>query len=303
MNFFAFSLILLVFNTIPTNGLECYKCYCADSAACPCNETESRQGNNTYCVITREHIGGNFDISLGHIGTNSTKVYIKNPHYISVRESVKYNDNTSEWETIPDLIAYGCNWDYCNKPELVPLLPGSLSLSLPNAWLDTFILGTNPSTCHECRDGPVCGDTDFFDISRCPEKACNATCILSDLFDNPDTNPLQFCYQSFCYGDESTSDLDIDTHRIQVDGIYYLDTRKFDIWEIDIFCRADDCSRPEIFNEIRSNLTTQINVNAFLSLRPDGLWCYSCDQCIDTTTCPCIDVEFKEGKDSYCIIE
>ncbi|CAF1118247.1 unnamed protein product [Didymodactylos carnosus] len=293
--------ILLVFCIISTNGLECYDCACPSNTICPCDKTESIEGNNTYCVIVREHIGENIDITLEHIPRNLTKFYVKNPYYISVRESISYDDVIPEWKTDTLKVIYGCNWDLCNKPDLVPLLPSSFSLSLPDEWLNNFILGSDPTMCHECPDGPSCGDTDFFDISRCPEKACNGTCILSDLFEHPDSDPLEFCYQSFCYESASDIEFDIDTHRIEIDGIYYLDTEEFAIWEIDVYCRADDCSRPEIFSEIRENLRKNINVNEFLHLRPAGVLCYSCEQCVDTTTCECTNVEFKEG--THCTIK
>ncbi|CAF1152203.1 unnamed protein product [Didymodactylos carnosus] len=228
---------------------------------CSCNQTVFQHDNTTYCTINRENIGADVYVTIDYIPRNSTKFYIKNPYYILTYQTIFYNDTTNEWNQQTIDIRYGCNWNLCNKPELVPKLLSTLTLSLPIHWLNTFIIGTNPSTCHQCQSGSVCENTNFTDFSSCPVVSCKGSCVMSDLFENFQAGLPQFCYQSICF---NNTDSNIDTHRIDIEGIYYLDTEEFNIWEIDVYCRANNCSRPEIFNEIRSNLKENINIEAFL---------------------------------------
>ena len=43
-----------------------------------------------------------------------------------------------------------------------------------------------------------------------------------------------------------------DRHRIEIEGILYLQNQPpvIEVWTANIYCRADDCSRPTIFNEV-----------------------------------------------------
>ncbi|CAF1400673.1 unnamed protein product, partial [Didymodactylos carnosus] len=220
-------------------------------------------GTETYCVIIRDKLDEDtYDISLEHIERNSTKVFVKTPHYISVQESIMYDESEKYWYTRHDEITYGCNWDLCNKPEIISLLPNSFDLRLRKSWLDENIL-ENPTItsrdCHECSDFEVCADTQFFiDESRCPVKSCSGTCFVKDRFDKPDST--EFCYNSKCTDDSGPGN-EINKHKIILEAIWYLDEKKLDLWEIDVFCRADDCSRIEIFDEIRKNLISTINVD------------------------------------------
>jgi hypothetical protein len=230
---------------------RCYDCYCYNQPNCPCNRTTIIPANGTYCLITRENYGQDIWISMGHIEQDSTRVYIREFPYLLVEESILYDEQLLRWNTITNFVVYGCNWDYCNNPSLIPYLPNTFQLRLPDAWLNTNVLGTGQPTreCHQCPDAPQCGTSDFLDASRCPPRECNTTCLVFDTFDDPAVD--EQCYQSFC-APPDTEDYQIDTNRIEVEGILYLNKqpRTVEIWEIDLYCRADDCSRPEIFNEV-----------------------------------------------------
>ncbi|CAF0893028.1 unnamed protein product [Didymodactylos carnosus] len=182
---------------------------------------------------------------------------------------MSYDSDTEKWNVLPEQITYGCNWNRCNDPKLVPKLPESFLIQLPTDWLSINLLpnGTagNPSTCHNCPDAPQCGDTDFFDISRCPEIACNGSCVMEDKFDDPESIPLQFCYQSICDTSPVT-----DNRQLVIGSIYYLEPRELNILEMQVSCRADDCSRPEIFQDIRQKMTEKLDLDAFLNQRPVG---------------------------------
>jgi hypothetical protein len=237
--------------TIPQR--RCYECYCSDASisSCSCNRTTVRPAASTYCVIDRLNIGEAYYIDLGHIDRSSSRIYIRNFPYLLVEESIFYNESTGIWNTTTNYVIYGCDWDYCNHPSLVPYLPASFQMRLPESWLNSSVLGSGQPVrdCHQCPDTAYCGTLDFLDASRCPIQACNTTCVVSDIFDDPSNN-LQ-CYQSFCVPFGGDSD-PYDRHRIEIEGILYLSNqpRSVELWEVDIFCRADNCSEPEIFNDV-----------------------------------------------------
>jgi hypothetical protein len=196
---------------------------------------------------------------MEHVDRESTQVHIRQFPYLVVEESILYTEQTGRWTTRTNFVIYGCDWDYCNHPSLIQYLPNSFQMRLPEAWLNSSILGTGQPVrdCHECPDEPQCGTTDFLDASRCPIQSCDTTCLVFDTFNNPDDDLL--CYQSFCAPPDS-EDFQIDTHRVEIEGILYLNkpTREVEIWEIDVYCRADDCSRPELFNELKSQLSVVV---------------------------------------------
>ena len=234
---------------------RCYDCYCRNDPHCPCNKTVMLPANSTHCTLVRENIGQDFWISFEHNDEQSTRIFIREFPYILIEESIIYSEQTERWNTITNFVVYGCNWDYCNHPSLVPFLPSTFQMRLPETWLNDNILGTGQPVreCHECRDGPQCGTTDFLDPSRCPIESCNTTCLVSDTVNDPEDGLL--CYQSFCASPDQ-EDLEIDRHRVEIEGVLYLNKypREVQLWEIDLFCRADDCSRPELFNEVGSSM-------------------------------------------------
>jgi hypothetical protein len=235
--------------TIPQR--RCYECSCSDAISCTCDRTTVRPADSTYCIIERMNVGQTSYIDLGHIDRASTRIYIRDFPYLLLEETISYSEQTAIWNTVTNYIIYGCNWDYCNDPSLVPYLPASFQMRLPEQWLNDNVLGTGQTVrdCHDCPDVPQCGTLDFLDSSRCPIRACNTTCVVSDTYDDP-ANNLQ-CYQSRCVPIGGDND-PYDRHRIEIEGILYLSKqpRSVELWEVDIFCRADDCSRPEIFNEV-----------------------------------------------------
>jgi hypothetical protein len=228
----------------------------------------------------RESFAQDIYVYYGHIGIGSTYVYIREYPYVLLEESIVYNELSGRWDTIPEIVVYGCNWNLCNKPELLPYLPGSFQMRLPELWLNSSVLGTGQPArdCHECPDEPVCSDTDFINGDLCPIESCNTTCLISDVFDDPTTSHQ--CYQSFC-APPDFENFSVDTHRVQIEGIVYGSRPdNIEIWEIDIYCRADNCSRPEIFRELRGQLTLQkgyLNI-LFNETAPEStpIRCYDC---------------------------
>ncbi|CAF1097959.1 unnamed protein product [Adineta steineri] len=239
--------------------LRCYSCDCSDASTCPCSSTVVSSLDYTYCVIIREHYGQDVWTSLRHIDQNSTRVHIQDFPYLLVRESILYDEQLIQWNTTTNSIVYGCNYDLCNHPSLIPYMSNSFQMYVQEDWLNTNVKGTGQPVrnCHECPEEPQCGTSDFLDASRCPIRECNTTCLVSDIFDKPNDD-LQ-CYQSFCAPSDSEH-FHIDTNRVDIEGLLYLNKEPYtvELWEVDIYCRADDCSRPEIFSELKSNLTVVI---------------------------------------------
>ena len=292
----------------PEPQLLCYDCACYDDPNCTCTTVAVSGAYSSYCTIVRTNTAnGNFFIDLEHIDRNSTRVYIRKFPYILAEESIIYNESTRLWSTQTNILVYGCNSNLCNHPSLVPLLPNSFRMTLSDEWLNKNVLGTGQPVrdCHECPDAPQCGTSSFLDISRCPIQGCNTTCLVSDTFNDPLNNEL--CYQSFCAPADSPQ-FTIDPHRVELEGVIYADQQdKVELWEIDIFCRADDCSRPEIFDELRANLTVQtsnlgiIFDNSSKPVVEPQLTCYDCF-CYNEPNCQCDNYTTADAKTSYCII-
>jgi hypothetical protein len=275
--------------------LQCYNCSCMGTT-CPCTTYEVSSIENTYCVILRENIGQDVYTNLEHIDIDSTRVYIREFPYVLVEESITYDEGIGRWFTKSNFVIYGCNWNLCNKPELIPLLPDSFQMRLPEAWLNSSVLGSGLPVrdCHECPDAPQCGTTDFLDAITCPIISCNTTCLVSDAFDDP-AYDFQ-CYQSYC----APSDNDlfiIDKHRVEIEGVIYASQQStVELWEIDLYCRADDCSRPQIFQELRQQLTVQPgNLAALFKETYDPN--IPQRRCYD---CYCFNV--KASNSTYCLI-
>ena len=283
--------------------LACYNCSCS-TTTCPCSTYENSSLANTYCIIQRQNFGQSVFINSGHVDIDSTVVHIREFPYVLVEETITYDERVARWFTSTDFVIYGCNWNLCNKPELVPLLPTSFQMRLPEAWLNSSILGTGQPVrdCHECPDGPQCGTSDFLDPGRCPIESCNTTCLVSDTFNNPEDGLL--CYQSYC----APPDLDtftINPHRVEIEGVIYASQQNVvEPWEIDLFCRADDCSRPEIFKELQEklivvpgDLSNMFNQTA----ETPKIRCFNC-YCEEKQDCNCDTVSLAIMESAYCAI-
>jgi len=239
--------------TIPQR--RCYDCYCDNPVDCSCEKTTIMRADSTHCILMRQNYGQAISIEFGHLDQESSLQYIRDFPYLLTQESILYSEQTGVWNTITNFIIYGCNWDYCNHPDLLPYLPNAFQMRLPESWLNSSILGTGQPArnCHQCPDNPVCGRNDSIDGSLCPIIECNTTCLISDTYDDPANELL--CYQSFCIPPGSDF-YAADRHRIELEGILYLQKqgRTIELWSANIYCRADDCSRPSLFSEVSNSM-------------------------------------------------
>ncbi|CAF1139207.1 unnamed protein product [Adineta ricciae] len=290
-------------SSAPTNPIKCYNCSCIGTV-CPCTTYEVISADDSYCTIIRQNYGQFISVDYGHIGENTTHVYINEYPFVLVEESIIYDDKTGQWNTQSDIVVFGCNTSLCNSPDLLYYLPSSFQMRLPVTWLDANVRGNGSAVrdCHECPEAPQCGATDFLDAGRCPIHPCNTTCLVSDSFNDPAHGLL--CYQSFCAPEDSEF-LQIDTHRVEIEGVIYASRPSdVEIWEIDLYCRADDCSRPELFKELRSNLVVQPGDLSILfnqTTTRKVLRCFDC-YCEGEVNCVCDTIAVQDAATNYCTI-
>ncbi|CAF0857249.1 unnamed protein product [Adineta steineri] len=289
------------------NPLRCYSCECSDASTCPCSSTVVSSLDYTYCVIVRENFGQDTYIYADYLERDATYMYIVEFPYALVEESIDYNEKTGVWLTTTNFVIYGCNWNLCNKPEYIPLLPNSYQMRLPEAWLNSSILGTGQPVrdCHQCPDRPQCGTIDFLDANTCPIQSCNTTCLILDTHEDPEGDYL--CYQSFCLPPD-TQDYQLDRHKVEIEGIIYAgQPNVVHLWEVDVYCRADDCSRPGIFRELRENLSVVPGTLAALFNETGDpnipqRRCYDC-YCYARPNCTCDRTTTMSANQTYCMIK
>ncbi|CAF4019845.1 unnamed protein product [Rotaria sp. Silwood2] len=288
------------------NPLKYYSCECTSSTTCACTSFEVVSLDDTYCIIAREHRDQDISFNFTYLDYYASYNYILEAPFVVVEETISYDERTARWLTATNLVLYGCNWNSCNKSELISLLPNTFQMRLPETWLNTSILGTGRLVrdCHECPDAPQCGTTDFLDSSRCPIHSCNTTCRVSDTFNDPAFELL--CYQSFCIS-SSDDQNDINHHRVEIEGLTYAsEPNDVKIWEIDLYCRADNCSNPEVFKELREQINIQIGTLAALFNETHDPTipqrrCYDCD-CFNEINCNCTRTTIKSANTTYCLI-
>ena len=290
--------------TLPANPLICYNCSCVGTT-CPCNTTEIVSADRAYCTIIRRRSGQNVDIDYGYLLINPSYYVFREYPYLFNRESITYDELAGTWNTQPEYVIFGCDSSLCNSPEITPYIATSLVMRLSESWLNASVLGTGQPTrmCHQCENGTVCSNSSFIDADLCPDLPCNTTCLVSDRYNDPASGGQ--CYDSTCAPTDDQGFL-VETHRVDIEGILYPSTPdRVDIREIDIYCRADNCSRPEVFEEIRNDITVitsdlSIIFNQTIEIRQ--LRCFNCS-CSDISNCVCNTVSTFDATTTFCAIE
>jgi hypothetical protein len=188
--------ILLIVSVVSYECLKCYECDCNQSnlSKCECDRM-SDSDDDTYCVIFETRYTESAQITMTRIERNSTYVYIKDPYYILLQESIQYRVSTKEWFLMTNGAVFGCDWDLCNAPGLINVLPDSFKLTIDKTWLDTNIYGTGSVTdCYHCPNETCSHSTCSIDVSRCSIITCtNADSVK---FDRTISN--QHLNHSFC---------------------------------------------------------------------------------------------------------
>jgi hypothetical protein len=261
--FSSFCLFLFIFLlSIPsTLTLLCYQCNNCTDLSCKCDTVVSNHTQNFYCILLRESSPFGYNIEIKLSPRNATKYYIYDPYYISVEETISYDDRSERWFSNSRKMTYACQTDNCNRADLLKQLPhNGLSLMLPHDWLNENLLrkpDKNMTICYQCPDEAICSDTTHVNMSKCNEKKdCQGSCIMTETYEQAETT--QFCYQSFC-SDESSIGPEMMTPEISITAVYYINKNQFEVVELDVKCNGDDCSRLEIFQDIKSKLEKDLN--------------------------------------------
>ena len=266
--FSSFCLFLFIFllSIQSTSALSCYECNnCIDISSCTCDNLVDTK--NSYCILLRETLETGVNIEVKHVPRDSTPYYIYDPHYISVEEIIFYNDTTERWFSKSNKIIFACQTDQCNKASLLQQLPSTgLSLMLPSDWLNGNILrkqDKNMTICYQCEES-ICSDaTHTVNMSTCVKKNdCQGSCMMTEIYNQGDTR--NFCYSSFCT-DESSQGPNPMSPEIIITAVYYINDRQFDVVELDVICNGDDCSRLQIFEDIKNKLEKDLTgIRGFL---------------------------------------
>jgi hypothetical protein len=173
-------ILILILLVVPNNSLVCYECGCdqSDLSACSCGFT-SDFVDDDYCIIYEQRYTDTTYIQLSRTPRNTTWIYIQEPYYILVQESIRYNKTSTNWNLWTTGIVFGCDWDRCNAPNLINALPNSFKLTANKAWLDTNIYGTGSVTgCHHCPTETCGNKTNPIDLAGCPITPCiNSTTV------------------------------------------------------------------------------------------------------------------------------
>lgn len=177
-------ILLLLLLIVPINSLMCNECRCEQNTIddCNCGITSDSDDSHDidYCVISEQtDLLGTY-ITLGRTARNSTFLYVEDPYFIVAVESIRYNRTINDWYLFTNAILFGCDWDFCNSPNLIQSLPDSFKLSIDKNWLNTNIYGNGSvDSCHHCPLGVCADDGRPFNSSGCPLTSClNATSVI-----------------------------------------------------------------------------------------------------------------------------
>ena len=215
----------------------------------------------------------------------------------------------SSWEA-PTVIqvTYGCDWNLCNTPRILSLLPSSLDYSVDQALLTASLIALPAQPVTSCLSCSQCVNTSA--EVNCPSVSCNGTCYIDDHVDDPDYNTCTIAFSSECVDDSLKTSFTIT-------GNYYIDENVFGVTEIDAYCNKDDCNDQAVIATILKNITATPQVSNQLYFRPnntqnitiptapDGsIACYTC-YCmheIGDTECQALNCSVERRNGSYCEI-
>jgi hypothetical protein len=185
-------------------------------------------------------------------------------------------------------------------------LLGSFTMCLLETWLNNSVLDTSKPVrdCRECSDAAQYGSIEFLNVGQCSIRSCDTTCRISSKFNNSAKD--EQCYPSFCALPDNEQ-FKINLHRVDIEGIIYHDQQdRVELWNVDVYCRASNCSQQEIFNELHANLIVQtINMsiifdNGLKSVTDPSLICYDC-YCCGALVCNCTKSTVSYAQLFYCI--
>lgn len=121
-----YAIFLVVFLLPTTNGIDCYDCSntCRDLNDCKCDKVTTKPSGEFYCSLTREFIGDSAEnLYVTPVQRNATSFYVYEPYYVSVDETIRYNETSRTWTNQVASITFGCQSNRCNHVDLLKNLP------------------------------------------------------------------------------------------------------------------------------------------------------------------------------------
>jgi hypothetical protein len=293
------------------NCLQCYTCRCSVNLG----ENTCTDEGELQCII--EHVENNYcyisrlltELELGH-RPNSDLTYLESLHYIRAKEAIFYLPSSSTWQA-PFVVEvlYGCDWNLCNTPRILNLLPNGLTFAVDSNVLSNTLLPEANEPFETCLNCTKCVNSTS--ALSCQTPTCTGTCYIDDHLDDStlNTGSCSFAFESRCLPQ-------IFNTTIQITGTYYIDDKLFGINEIDMLCRRTNCNDPTHAQVIQRNTTYTAQINDQLYFRPELasttpltpnnglLGCYKCD-CeheIGDGNCKVLACTIEYQNASYCEI-
>jgi len=168
------SIVILFYK--PVNARQCYICSCNydwDTEEGSCSETNFntscliRNVTGSYCTVDSYYVGNyeRRDFSAIQLTTK-----YQDSHFFEAVETIALGD--SKWSaTVITSLTYSCDWDLCNKYDLIENLPKQFQLYADENWLDKNIYANGRiDGCYDCK-------LDYSDDARTPvlDKQCSYT--------------------------------------------------------------------------------------------------------------------------------
>ena len=186
-------------------ALVCYQCNnCDNVTSCTCNAEIETNVESSYCILLRENLPDGVNIEIKRVPRNFTAYDAYDPYYISVRETIFYDQTTPHWLSTSNLIVYACQADRCNQADLLKQFPvNGLSLMLPLDWLNENLLrkaDKSTTSCYNCLNEIICRNAEcFMNQTNCNIKNCRGSCIMGEKLNKSEKD--HFNYESFCSDD------------------------------------------------------------------------------------------------------
>ncbi|CAF1033950.1 unnamed protein product, partial [Didymodactylos carnosus] len=253
-------------SVLPLNitNLQCYHCDCqqlVNETTCnilQCNAVEVVNGS--YCEILRDfaEIPGTENIHLGHVGARD----VKYSHYIRAVETIQIEPGMWHGSTV-EKISYVCDWNLCNNPVIVNILPNSFSFSALPSEVDHLFFGTEPvQKCYVCS---LCVNNSVSWEEDCESTNCTSGICHIDEHWNDLEYPCEYAFTSSCEKNVNTN--------VQITGTYDLNDgdKDVEINEMDLYCSITNCNLPTITEELKTHIRKNSQLDPSLFFRPEIL--------------------------------
>jgi hypothetical protein len=106
-------------------------------------------------------------------------------------------------------IVYGCDWNLCNTPRILNLLPQSLTYAVDTGLLNHLLISDSVQRSNSCLSCSIC--VNATDQINCSSTMCDGSCFIDDHIDDPQFNidgcPVAF--ESSCVEQQNSTTVHI----------------------------------------------------------------------------------------------